>query len=802
MSKSFYLFIIYIALLFMHASVIVAQDTGDIRQIYSKAENEYQIGRVDQALDLLQTNLPHFDGMLRQSAYRLMALCHLALDDNDEAENCIRQLLTENPFYSTLQDPARLSDMVNSLKSGQTARITTASNQVERIEEAPVPVTIITREMIDRLSYNKTINNILAVYVPGFSEVSTATMDNLSVHGVFTSGQEKILIMENGHRLNARSTNTGKLDYSISTEKIDHIEVLRGPASSLYGNVALTAVVNIITRKGVDVNGLKVKYGYGQNQTHRADVLFGNTFIGTDVLVWGNIFTSEGKSVFSPKGTGFSNSLHDGTVFIGRYDGKPSYDWGAQLRMNDFGVMLSRKYSKQVPQYSLYGESYDFERYRSIDGQTPGLSVGATHMELSYKKQLGRINLDLSVNGDWYNFADYSVLSDSIIFTRYNTDGTPAKNPDGTSIREIQKGLYQKTDWDERSIGITCRLSMPYQFANMKGDLMLGVQHESFSLTNTDYYLGENYDQVELVMPESLNAIDVGKEHSLSFFLQAKHYLSKTIIANIGIRYDKKYRKNDKIIDAVSPRIAFIYTPKPAFNVKLSYSRAFVDAPYFYRQNKTNTYSGGENLMPEYMNALQLDFMGNLANNHLAYDVNLFYNRLTDIINNTQKVGEHTSAKYRNSGLLTMCGAEAVLSYYNNTFNARLSSTYQYVISSEDYYVEQGSIYAVPSFMTNLSLSEQLFTIGNHSLTAMANVSYSSRTFNRIGERYNPVESTFYFDGRFLVDMGLKYHFKNFLQVSVDIENLFNKTYYVGGTTHFPYQRLGRVAMATLSFNL
>jgi iron complex outermembrane receptor protein len=138
--------------------------------------------------------------------------------------------------------------MINQLKGATaTTTITTASIQSETINEAPVPITIITAEMIEELGYNKSLNQILAAYVPGMAEITAEDeVSNLAMHGAYATGQELILIMENGHRLNTRFNNSGPTSYSISTEKIDHIEVLRGPASSLYGNVALSAVVNII----------------------------------------------------------------------------------------------------------------------------------------------------------------------------------------------------------------------------------------------------------------------------------------------------------------------------------------------------------------------------------------------------------------------------------------------------------------------------------------------------------------------------------------------------------------------------
>ena len=246
--------------------MVSAQEKQDLRQVYTMAEEAYQIGRLDQAINLLEENLKEFSGNLRQSALRLMSICYLAQDDKIASEKYAHMLLNINPYYTSVQDPIRFEEMISQIKSGRTATVTTASSQEESINEAPVPVTIITREMIDQLSNNKNLGQILAAYVPGLNEVSAYYVSNIAMHGVYTSSQEKILIMENGHRLNLRATNNGKLDYAISTEKIDHIEILRGPASSLYGNVALTAVVNIITKTGHEVNGVKGKYGYGSNR--------------------------------------------------------------------------------------------------------------------------------------------------------------------------------------------------------------------------------------------------------------------------------------------------------------------------------------------------------------------------------------------------------------------------------------------------------------------------------------------------------------------------------------------------------
>ena len=386
--------IILVVCMMLMPLIVSAQEKQNQRQVYEKAEEAYQIGQLDQAIDLLEDHLNDFSGNLRQSALRLVSICYLAQDDKESSEKYARLLLSINPYYTSVQDPIRFEDMIALLKSGRSSTVTTASSQAESINEAPVPVTVITREMIDQLSNNKSIGS------------------NAAMHGVYTTSQEKILVMENGHRLNLRATNNGKLDYTISTEKIDHIEILRGPASSLYGNVALTAVVNIITKKGREINGVKGKYGYGSYGTHRADFIAGTTLLDADVMAWASIYTSQGKKVDIPKGSDYSMTPRDGYAYVGGYADKPSFDIGFTIKLKDFNFMFNMKNGKQIPQYAWYGKTYDYDAYRSLDGNKPGYSINEKHVELSYTKGLGKVNFNISAYGDWFNVQDYQPVSD------------------------------------------------------------------------------------------------------------------------------------------------------------------------------------------------------------------------------------------------------------------------------------------------------------------------------------------------------------------------------------------------------
>lgn len=84
-----------------------AQEKQDQRQVYEKAEEAYQIGQLEQAIELLENNLNDFSGNLRQSALRLVSICYLAQDNQATSEKYARMLLSINPYYLSVQDPIR-----------------------------------------------------------------------------------------------------------------------------------------------------------------------------------------------------------------------------------------------------------------------------------------------------------------------------------------------------------------------------------------------------------------------------------------------------------------------------------------------------------------------------------------------------------------------------------------------------------------------------------------------------------------------------------------------------------------------
>ena len=328
---------------------ITAQEK-DMRAIYNQAEEEYNIGRFEEARDLLKEHLSNFKGNILESAYRLMSLCYLADDHNEEAERYAGMLLTQSPYYTvSAQDPMRFAEIVEQIKKGRSTTFTTASSQEESLGEVPVPATLITEEMI-RNSGARNLQELLEAYVPGMHIVDCNDDINIAMRGIYSNGQEKILIMLNGHRLNSYCTNIASPDFSIGLEKLTRIEVLRGPASSLYGGVALTAVVNLITKQGVELDGIEARAGIGNYGQLRGALTFGKRYFDLDLLIWGSIYKNSGENSTPEKRTD-EYITPVPYVTIGRIGEKPSYDFGVQMNWKNLRFLYDTHFSQIVSPY-------------------------------------------------------------------------------------------------------------------------------------------------------------------------------------------------------------------------------------------------------------------------------------------------------------------------------------------------------------------------------------------------------------------------------------------------------------------
>src|SRR3954454_13662971 len=160
--------------------------------------------------------------------------------------------------------------------------ITTASRALERSTEAPATVYVITSGDIRVRGYS-TLSDVLKD-LPGMETVEQYYTEQgtlVPVRGVV--GNNKIVLLINGMRVNPPGGEELMIRSDVSVRFADKIEVIYGPGSTLYGQDAISAVINIKTRNPGDAT-LEILGGFGPYGTKEGHASFARTFFSQSDL--------------------------------------------------------------------------------------------------------------------------------------------------------------------------------------------------------------------------------------------------------------------------------------------------------------------------------------------------------------------------------------------------------------------------------------------------------------------------------------------------------------------------------------
>ncbi len=179
--------------------------------------------------------------------------------------------------------------------AAQTEKIVVTATMTEKIaKEAPGSIEVVTGR--DILEMNaQTVAEALEEATGLVVSTETGRQKGLMIRG--TSAKHALVLID-GRRLASGFKDFLGLE-QISPDLIDRIEVVRGPASALYGSDAIGGVVNIITKKPpkeLDM-GLTAQYGaskYGEGQETVGRVFAGNSAGPFGFLLSGSLLRKNG----------------------------------------------------------------------------------------------------------------------------------------------------------------------------------------------------------------------------------------------------------------------------------------------------------------------------------------------------------------------------------------------------------------------------------------------------------------------------------------------------------------------------
>lgn len=149
---------------------------------------------------------------------------------------------------ATAQAKGGDEDLLAELNALLNTKIEVSSTRAQTIFTAPSTVSIIDRDTIDRYGW-QTLGEAVES-VSGFTNERQVFDEEITTaRGVLQEGyNNRILILVNGVSTWNSLTGSGYLD-RISVRDVERIEVLKGPASVLYGSNAYAGAINIILKR-------------------------------------------------------------------------------------------------------------------------------------------------------------------------------------------------------------------------------------------------------------------------------------------------------------------------------------------------------------------------------------------------------------------------------------------------------------------------------------------------------------------------------------------------------------------------
>jgi outer membrane receptor for ferrienterochelin and colicins len=491
-------------------------------------------------------------------------------------------------------------------------RVFGASDRLQPVTEAPAAVSFITAEEIARYGY-RTLADILrgvrGLYVSDDRNFSLIGIRGFAKPGDYNS---RILLLVNGHRVNDNVYGQAEIgaEFGIDPALFERVEIIRGPASSLYGDSAFFAVVNVITKSGASLDGVSLAIDGGTLGTLMTRASVGRRLAnGVEVAVSTTLEESAGVNrLYFPA---FDSPATNGGIAEG-LDGERVGQFYGQLRVKNFtmtGAYGRRR--RDVPTAS-FGALFNEQL---VPEETTDRHLLA---DVEYGRLFGASRLTLRGSFDRYSYFgiypyEHRAIDGGTNFARNNVLGSR-----WTASAKLTRPL-------------------PARQVLALGAEIIDNLHQDQSLRYSDV----------TVPGYSVNHSSIQQ----AVFVQDEIKPLTWLIVNGGLRYDR-YANFMRF----TPRAALIVKPSPDQSFKYLYGKAF-RAPNEFEQN--DFYFGAEtrNLRPESIDTHEVVWE-RYTSDRLRTSVSTYWYKADHLITLIAEPSTNLGTTYVNGGHVRANGLE------------------------------------------------------------------------------------------------------------------------------------------------
>jgi iron complex outermembrane receptor protein len=562
-----------------------------------------------------------------------------------------KDLITENKNNSNGDD---FSEYMDELKEIYEVEVVTASKKSEKASDAPATVYVVTQSMIKKRGYSN-LEEVLED-IPGveIQHKSTAEYENyITVRGI--AGNEKLVILMDGYKISPTDNTPSTVGTNYPIIGVKQIEVILGPASALYGPDAVNGVINIITKKGRDVNGVEISSSYGLDNTTNNYFVAGTEVDGLSIMLTGHLYHSDepylpdyykdeyswylneykngGKVKILPETGGLEIPLGESEEYSTPTN---SYSIHAKLNYRNFELGYFRTQESHNtsiggrPEYNLYVED---AVYKTI--------VETAYLQHKFLSSNKKLNLQSSI---W--FGSYELHPDSMFNNQFTAFNRAYKYGFGRTVKLEEQFSFQINKNHSVIAGLTYDKNnslpessdLPRKYnTNLTGDEQ-GLEYPGTNLTDKDGNDLRIYQDFYYVEYDNIGT-----------YLQYQGKFFDIVNATLGSRYDY----NTRYGSSINPRAGLVFF-LGSFTWKLLYGMAFLaPSPYLSYQhygaflpttedpdNPNSPITGlfgpfwrlpNSDLEPERLSTFETTLSYKPAR-YMNFSLNLYYQKLTNII--------------------------------------------------------------------------------------------------------------------------------------------------------------------------
>jgi outer membrane receptor protein involved in Fe transport len=495
-------------------------------------------------------------------------------------------------FAAALAWPARADDDAEDLEALLASNVVSgASRSAEKADDAPATTSTITADDLRRFGV-RTLGEAVNFLAIGMVSQDPLHAIEMGSRGVMLSGDygNHVLLVVDGHIMNEPWNGTAYYEQglAIPIELIDHVEVIVGPGSVLYGSYAMLGVFNVTTKRAKDLpalgltaegslspaqgaDGAITGFGAGLGGAGRFSAVSGVSFDGgghrVELVAGAERYVHRGQDLTYDVQQADGRNYGPRAPGPGLWGGTATQSWAtsvpslyARLTVDDLEAFVRwARYDRSTPFPSLFGQtsgSFDQPAWKAFEHDD------WLNLELKFQRRVTeRLRVLARAYGDVYHYRMH----------------TPSVDPDADLPSELGRpvGDLLFVQRGNSTWGGT-ELQGTYDWlGDGRQQTLFGVDGRLRRIGNSNDY----YDSLH--EGHLLGRVGVGAttEWLVAPYAQHRGAITETLSVNVGLRVDAQSAFDPK----PSPRAAAVWRAAKDGTLKAVYSEAF-RSPSFYER--------------------------------------------------------------------------------------------------------------------------------------------------------------------------------------------------------------------------